>query len=343
MKTELNTTRKQPLRVVFSLDTEEEGLFSGHYARHNCGVRNLERLLRLAPITDALGFPLTLFCSYAVLSSTPALRVLETMHGRYGAEIGAHLHHWSTPPFENGQQETDGTPERTDRMPRALLEARLESLIGKARDFLGEDPVSFRMGRWDLKRVLFPVLLAHGIHADSSVCPLRAHAGGADHFLAPAAPYWPMGRNVPFLEVPLTQIPLHPALAKFWYGRFRGRPALDRFHFLAALSPNPFWHGGAVMRLSAYLLYLRGGPVLSMFCHSSELMPGGSPHVPDEAAASRVLCRLESFLSWLRKTLPVRGVTLQEVYREAWEAEHGQVTGLICPERAALTPRDGDW
>ena len=148
MKTEKNT----PLRVVFCLDTEEEGLFSGHYARHNCGVRNIERLLRLAPITDALGFPLTLFCSYTVLSSTPALRVLETMRGRYGAEIGAHLHHWSTPPFGDCSQETAGTPERTDRMPRALLEARLESLLAKARSFLGEDPVSFRMGRWDLKR-----------------------------------------------------------------------------------------------------------------------------------------------------------------------------------------------
>ena len=339
MKTEKNT----PLRVVFSLDTEEEGLFSGHYARHNCGVRNIERLLRLAPITDALGFPLTLFCSYTVLSSTPALRVLETMRGRYGAEIGAHLHHWSTPPFGDCSQETAGTPERTDRMPRALLEARLENLLAKARSFLGEDPVSFRMGRWDLKRVLFPLLLAHGIHADSSVCPLRAHQGGADHFLAPAVPYWPMGRNVPFLEVPLTQIPLHPFLARLWYGRFRGRPALDRFHFLAALSPNPFWHGGPVMRLSARLLALRGGPVLSMFCHSSELMPGGSPHVPDEAAAARVLGRIGNFLAWLRESMPVRGVTLGEVFREAWEEEHGQGSGLVCPERSSLSPADGDW
>lgn len=50
-----------PLRVIVSLDVEEEGLFSGRYAATGCGVRNVALLRELAPLTQELGFPLTLF------------------------------------------------------------------------------------------------------------------------------------------------------------------------------------------------------------------------------------------------------------------------------------------
>ena len=41
------THARPPLRVVISLDVEEEGLFSGCYASRDCGVRNVELLRKL--------------------------------------------------------------------------------------------------------------------------------------------------------------------------------------------------------------------------------------------------------------------------------------------------------
>ncbi len=50
-----------------------------------------------------------------------------------------------------------------------------------------------------------------------------------------------------------------------------------------------FWHGPGIMRLATRLHSMRGGKVLSIFWHSSEMLPGASPHTPDEEAANTFL------------------------------------------------------
>ncbi len=333
---------RPPLSVVLTMDVEEEGLFSGRYQRRNPGVRNVAALPVLAPLSDELGFPLTLLCSHAVFADRDACKTLEIMRDRHGAEIGAHLHHWSTPPFENDELCCPGTPARTDKVDQELLEARLASLLEAGRAFQGAPLTSFRMGRWDLKSPLFPMLQRHGIRADSSICPLRAYAGGADHFLAPAHPYWALGQDVPFLEIPITQIPLLGFLPRLWQTLYRGSEKRDNFHFLAALSASPFWHSDVVMRSCVRLLRLRGGTVLCVFWHSTEIVAGCSPQVPDEAAMHRVRARILSFFTWLKEHFPVRGCTLTQIFDEAWQAR-GKEQGPVYPTRAELGPAPGDW
>ena len=327
---------KPPLRVVISLDVEEEGLFSGCYAARDCGVRNVELLPKLAPLTDELGFPLTLFCAWTVFASARARAALEKMRDHHGAEIGAHLHHWSTPPLADDAG--PGEPARTHLLPRELLRRRLRTLLEAGRDFQGAPLTSFRMGRWDLKAEVRPLLAEEGILVDSSVCPLRVFRNGADHFLAPPDPYWVEGApGKPLLEAPITQVPLVPGMERLWHRLARSRPALlDRFHFFGALSANPFWHGQAAMRLATRLHVRRGGKVLGLFWHSSEMLPGGSPHVPDEAAATAALEKIFSFCRWLRKHFAVEGVTLTALRALAPE--------LHFPGRDALPDAGrGDW
>lgn len=328
------SARKPPLRVVISLDVEEEGLFSGCYASRGCAVRNVELLPKLAPLSDELGFPLTLFCAWTVFAQAPARAVLERMRDRHGAEIGAHLHHWSTPPL--AADAPDGEPVRTHLLPRGLLRQRLRTLLDAGREFQSAPITSFRMGRWDLKAELRPLLAEEGILVDSSVCPLRVFRNGPDHFLAPPDPYWVEGApGLPLLEAPITQVPLVPGMERLWHGIARRRPGLaDRFHFFGALSANPFWHGQAAMRLATRLHVRRGGKVLSLFWHSSEMLPGGSPHVPDEAAARAALTKIFRFCRWLRATFAVEGVTLTGLRALA--------PRLDFPRQADLLPAPGD-
>lgn len=323
----------RPLRVIISLDVEEEGLFSGRYAATGCQVRNVSLLPRLAPISQELGFPLTLFCAHTVFCSAEARPVLAWMRDHCGAEIAAHLHHWSTPPlFEHNNDE--GTPIRTHLLSPDLLRCRLENLLAAGQDFQSAPITSFRMGRWDLKAQLFPLLADLGITLDSSICPLRAHQGGADHFLAPSDPYWTNTTAAnDLLECPITQIPVHPVLANLWYHMTVKRPSLiDRFHFWGALSANPLWHNGCVMRLASRLHFDRGGKVLSLFWHSSEMMPGASPHIPDQAAADALLKKITTFLLWLKENYDVMGITASMLRSEAESLDFRQ------------RPKgDGDW
>lgn len=301
--------------VIVSLDVEEEGLFSGKYAAADCGVRNVALLTQLAPLTQDLGFPLTLFCAHTVFASSEARPHLAWMRDNCQAEIAAHLHHWSTPPLlscEEDPVQKDGTPTRTDQLPRELLRQRLRTLLDIGHDFQSAPLTSFRMGRWDLKSSVRPLLAEEGITFDSSVCPLRIFRGGPDHFLAPTTPYWL--KDAPgLLESPVTQLPLHPLLARAWYQLTRKKPMADSFHFWGALSPNPVWHSQTIMRAATKMLIRRGGKVLSLFWHSSEMLPGGSPNIPDKAAADALYKKIYNYLSWLRENYDVKGVTAAQL------------------------------
>lgn len=306
----VKTKTQEALRIVISLDVEEEGLFSGRYAERPT-VRNVASLLKLRPLSQRFNFPLTLLCSYAVFRDRNAQKVLEEMRDKAGAEIGLHLHHWSTPPLPEAR-DRNLSPERTHLLPSRLLRERLYNLAEEGRKFQSASLTSFRMGRWDLKAGLLPMLEELGITVDSSICPLRSFPGGADHFLAPADPYWHKfsnGRQI--LEAPITQIPINAGLARLWETVWKKNPQmLDKFHFFGALSANPLWHSEAVMKQATRLHVARGGKLLNLFLHSSELMPGGSPHVPDARAADRIVKKLESFCDYLVNNYNCAGITM---------------------------------
>lgn len=334
-------SQKQPIRVVVSLDVEEEGLFSGRYATQDCRVENVALLPKLRPLSLELGFPLTLLCAYTVLTNAQACKTLAHMRDSVGAEIGAHLHHWSTPP--HSPHNTDGPPERSDTMDRDLLRQRLRALLQAGYDFQGAALTSFRMGRWDLKACVRPMLAEEGILVDSSVTPLRAFAHGPDHFLAPPDPYWVPCPTAPsLLEVPITQVAWLPALAKLWYTLTKALPTakgekiLDSFKFFGAMSANPVWHSLAVMQMATRLHLARGGKVISLFWHSSEMLAGASPNIPDQAAADALLAKIHTYLTWLHTHYEVQGVTLS--------ALHADPLSATFPTLAVDTQgHKGDW
>lgn len=313
----------QPLYLVVSLDVEEEGLFGGRYARRACSVRNTESLRRLEPLCR-LGVRPTLFCAHSVLTDAPSRETLVRLRDRHQAEIGAHLHHWNTPPLTVDGTD-DSLPDTADRVPAAavpetLLAAKLARLTEAARA-LGAAPTSFRMGRWDMHRNHWPLLTDAGFLCDASVRPLHSAASplaGPDHFDAPTSPYWVPVRDKKIFEVPLTVTPLVSALPRF----LRSLPAplgasaragLKNWGALALL---PVYHPLWAMRAVTSLYAARGGRVLSLTWHSSEMMPGGAPHMPDSAAVQGLMDKIAEWLAWLRGRYLVRCVTMDELRRE---------------------------
>ncbi len=294
------------IRVVFSVDVEEEGLFSGRYAPVAVGVRNVEFLRRLEFVTQEFGVPLTLLCTWPVLNDCGCRELLRHWRDTFGAEIGAHLHPWNTPPL-SGEAGQAWTPSET--MDATLLDAKLAELVRMYREATGRAPVSFRMGRFDLGPKVRDLLPNHGLQVDSSIVPTRWSPALPQSFLAPADPY-PLltdeAGQTRLLEAPITLVPLLPGLRKAAWrsagllGPGAGGWLLRRFKTVAAAGTIPVWYPLPSMKLGARLHLARGGRVIHLFIHSSELMPGASPHVPDEAAVAHVERRIRSFILWLR-------------------------------------------
>lgn len=320
---------KPPVRVCIVIDVEEEGLFTGHYPRKP-GVRNIAALSSLAFLTREYGIPLTLVCAHSVFADADARKHLEYMRDHLGAEIGAHLHHWSTPPFRDG---IDANPARylpAHALPPDLLREKLTSLFTAAADFQGQPVTTFRMGRWDAHVSLWPHLAEQGVRVDSSIRPWQYPAGWRDHFLAPTSPYTVevMGKRI--VEVPDTAVPLCPGLARLW--RAAPAPLMHRAHFIGVMTTNPVYHSLTYMKTAARLLLARGGQVLGLTWHSSEIMPNATPHLPSQAHVTGLLDKVARFLRWLGDQRPVLGVTL------------GQMEGCHAPLLdAEALQLPGDW
>ncbi|MHC1713180.1 MAG: hypothetical protein AB9872_13615 [Solidesulfovibrio sp.] len=332
---------KSPLAVIVSLDVEEEGLFSGSYPRRGAGLTNIAELSRLEFLPKEFGLPLTLLCDYPVLTHAPSLDRLSGLLGRVGGELGAHLHPWNTPPFPDMPWPE---PVSTAVMPMEVFRAKLDTLQGALRAFAGRPATAFRMGRWNLFRRAMAVLPEAGFTVDSSVAPLRHVPGGPDHFLAPSDPYWtrPGGPDGPrLLEAPTTQVPLAPGSPRLAHALARRLPShladsvLGGFMKTLTLGVNPVWMPEATMKFAARMHAWRGGRVLTLFWHSSELIPGGSPHFPDRAAVDAFVEKVRRFAGWLRRTFDVRGATLSELAGPAFS----------WPECRKSTRRNntGDW
>jgi len=306
------------LKLAISVDVEEEGLFSGRYPRRGGGLENVQALRRLDFIPEAYGFPLTLLTTYPVAVSRRCRPILLRCAEKQGAEIGAHLHPWNTPPF---MEPPGREPLPAADIPPALLTAKLETLLKAIRNGLGVDPGAFRMGRFDLCRQLLDLMPAHGLTVDSSIVPLRYTSGGTDHFPFPADPFAFTGLAGAgtLTEAPLTVVAWSPPLARLVYGlaRFLGPAGKSRlltaFRYVAAVGTQPTWFPLASMLSAARLHLHRGGRVMTMLLHSSELMPGATPMFPDEHSVSRLIEKLRRFLDRLTERSAVQGVTLSQL------------------------------
>jgi hypothetical protein len=310
------------MQLAFTIDVEEEGLFSGSYLTGNPPLHNISSLSLLDPIVSEFDLRPTLLVSYHAVRDGYQRDYINDLGRRWRAEIGAHLHPWNTPPLVDLPYRQ---PVPSELMPREILTAKMGSLWRALAD-MGVVPTSFRMGRFNLGPKMFSILSDTAIIVDSSVAPMRSYYGGPKHLGAPTDPYYPdpadparPGRSN-ILEVPLTIVPILAGSGAI-FGRLEPLPfPLNRLtawtaQYLASLAAQPVGMGLRRLKLACRLHRQRGGRVLTVLLHSSELMPGGCPRHPRCEQVTGFLRRLHAFLSWVRSDLQAEPVTLSDLAR----------------------------
>ncbi len=322
---------KRHVYLCLSLDVEEEGLFRGSYGISSTPTTNLAHLHRLRPLCS-MGARPTLFCAWPVLRDDAAWRHIAALAADWPVEIGAHLHHWNTPPLSGDGGAVHRVPSAS--LPDDVFAAKLDSVLEAARARTGSRPVSFRMGRWDLHARHWPLLARAGILADASVRPL--HRGTAqnlapDHFLAPqTGPYLIPTPAGSIFEAPLTVTPLLPPLTGII--RASGRRGIEAsLQHWGALALLPVYHPLWAMKAVTALSTSRGSDLIMLTWHSSEMMPGGNPRMPDAPSIDRFMNKCAAWLTWLLDRYSVTFVTLDELRR------------LRQDDCRVLTARDCDW
>jgi hypothetical protein len=246
-----------------------------------------------------------------------AQTLLRAWVARGAAEVGAHLHPWTTPPFDDrpGFRFNDPDHAFLNELPDELVWQKLQALTQQIEDCIGVRPVSFRAGRFGLDMRAARALGRLGYIVDSSVTPLVAHnheglrnrPGGPDFRSHGLDPFVILGTDV--LETPITILPTYALLRRFQgllnvYRYFPVRAA-RKILFRRWLVPQPVWlcpkpeftrrHLNSVWRISQD----QGSPLAVMMLHSSELMPGGSPFRPTARSVQELLKLLDVFFGFV--------------------------------------------
>jgi hypothetical protein len=313
--------------LMIGVDTEADDQWSDA-GRRQLSVRNAERLPGLQELCDRFGARPTYLVTYEMATREESAPILRDL-GRTGrAEIGTHLHPWTSPPFRAEDLEAHTYPHN---LPADLLDRQITELTGVIEERLGARPTTYRAGRNGFDGRSLPVLERLGYTVDTSVDPLfnETRKRGMSFAGAPREPYHPDYADVrrpgrsSILEIPITSatVPGLPKTLESAYTRLPPIPwrgALKRLGVRAAWL-RPSYTSRAEMLAFASRLRAQGATSFNVIFHSSELLPGGSPYTPDQRSVDRFLDDLKALLDHVTGTLGVVGRTYAEFARD-WRA-----------------------
>jgi hypothetical protein len=304
------------MKFIITIDTEGDNQWDGGRPE---SAENIRFIPRFQQLCDRYGFPPTYLCTYDVVEHPAFDEVLLPLAASGRAEIGAHLHPWTTPPFTRWDR-SDRAAAYPSELPVGVFARKLETLTRRIEEKTGRAPRSYRAGRWGLSAAHVPVLLQLGYTVDCSVTPHvdwrdpGARERGQDFSSAPVAPYF-MSWGDParagasgLLEVPVTIVYTNrlmrrsPFVRDLYLGYRKTVVArgLNRAFLLAPRWFRPF-SDMSVSRFRAVYKAARdmGLPAVEMMFHSSELMPNGSPHNLTEGAVEDLFERLTGSFTFL--------------------------------------------
>jgi len=196
-------------------------------------------------------------------------------------------------------------------LPETLQREKITWLTDAIEDRFGRRPTSFRAGRYGLDIVGARILAQLGYVVDSSVIPFSnfSSEGGPDFRQAPHRPYFVGSDDLlscqavgDLLEVPVgvgyNRVNFRRAdairhLAGRWPLRqLRCVGVLDRLGIIRRIKFSPEQADAAQLKRFVDMGVSQGAPCLVLMFHSSSLVPGHSPYVPDERSLEQFYQRL---------------------------------------------------
>ncbi|HTF90692.1 MAG TPA: polysaccharide deacetylase family protein [Planctomycetota bacterium] len=313
---------QRPILIVL-IDAEEEFDWSRAFDRSATGTTSTRQLLEAQALFDSLGVSATYVVTYPVAADPESSSVLRHIAARPGVTIGAHLHPWVTPPFEELVSVNNSYPGNLDG---ALEREKLRCVCQAIRENIGVEPRVYQAGRYGFGPRTATTLEELGFVVDFSPAPpfdYRSEGGPnfSDHGVAPR---W-IGSRKEILSVAVTgayvgfvqnraheiyRIATHPAMK--WArlpAVFSRLGAIDRLR----LSPEGF-ELSDLERLTRVLLERDVG-IFTLSFHAPSLLPGCTPYVKNLAEREQFLARLRGYIEFFLGELGGESISPIELRR----------------------------
>lgn len=274
-------------RFIVCVDTEEEFDWRAPFSRANRAVSHVAALPAANARFAERGVPLIWLIDHPVADSPEAVAILRELVADGRSEIGAQLHPWVNPPFDEAVSRFNSF---VGNLPESLEAAKIAALTDAIAAGFGRRPRLYRAGRYGIGPNTMAILAAQGYRADSSIRPAYDYSpeDGPD-FSAADSRAFRTGPAGALIELPLTTVFTGRLRANGagLYRRFggipRGRGVAARLGLLSrvALTPEdmPLADAAEAVRVAVG----EGLPLLNFSFHSPSLVPGNTPYVRSEA------------------------------------------------------------
>ncbi|MFC3786064.1 polysaccharide deacetylase family protein [Sphingopyxis italica] len=273
-------------RFWVTIDTEEDFDWDAPFARTGYRLASVPALAECQGYFERAGVKPIYLVDWPIVADDRAVEILGAARNAGRCEIGAQLHPWVTPPYEEDVNERNSY---TGNLPAELQRAKMTALRDAIRDRFGVQPTAYRAGRYGLGPDTAAMLAELGFRCDTSVrSGFDYHAGhGPDYREAPLHPWWVKVGQGAVLEMPVTTVfgGLLGRAGRWLYHRTssNSHAALARLGLAEriALTPEGIPAERACIAIDIAIdLCL---PVLNFSFHSPSLQPGNTPYVRSQA------------------------------------------------------------
>lgn len=325
------------MKFIITIDTEGDNQWD--HGR-DLTVENVKYVDRFQILCEKYGIRPTYLVTSEVCEDSYAQKLFSDYVRENRAEVGAHLHSWTTPPFLPGvgYRQNDEHHVFASELSYDLVSGKIKYLTEQITRTFGRIPTSFRSGRYGFDETVKRVLIENNYLVDSSVTPfvswyrqrgLPEGKGGPDFIDSSPFPERLGSAAGSLIEIPITILPTKiPLNRNHNIARYYFRNVNDNY-FLRVLrklfySNQPVWLRPTPDMTSHLLENLVGEarrinlPYLTMMFHSSELMPGCSKYRPDDQSIEDLYFLLTGFFTILESS-GIGAVTLSDAAKE-WKS-----------------------
>ncbi len=313
-------------RLAVVVDTEEEFDWCKPFARGATSVSAMHELGRFQTVCDAVGARPAYVVDYPVASQAAGYEFLKEVAHTGRAEVGAHLHPWVTPPFDESLTVRNSFP---GNLPAALERAKLVATVTAIEANVGVRPRIYKAGRYGFGPNTAAILTELGFAIDTSFSPPFdwSDEGGPDYSARTAEPFWFGAPGESLLELPATgafvgflggwSAPIHRLANRRAFRGFRAAAVLSRIRAVDRLFLSPEGFSLEELQRLTRSLLQSGTRVFTFSLHSPSLKPGCTPYVDTERELDRFLdrCRryFEFFVEEIRGAFCTPGEALEEL------------------------------
>jgi hypothetical protein len=311
-----------PPVLLVLIDAEEEFDWSKAFDRNATSVTAIAELTTAHDRIFARdGIQPVYVVDYPVAANERSAAVMRELALSGRAVIGAHLHPWVTPPFDEEVNVPNSYPGNLD--PR-LEAAKLESLASAIEKNIGVRPTSYQAGRYGLGPHTTSILERCGFEYDFSPTPPFdfSEETGPDFSAFTSEPFW-FGTENRLLAIPITgaYIGFLGARAHRFY-QWATKPSLSWAHLPGILSRvgamdrirlSPEGFELADLKRLTRTLLSQGERVFTFSFHSPSLKPGCTSYVRDRAELEAFVRRCTEYFEFFRSEIGGKPVTPSEL------------------------------